>query len=84
MTDTDQGLLTGPAFTVVYTLSGLPLSVLADRVSRVHVLVSGLFFWAILMCTSYFVEELWQLILVRMLLGVGGFSGGFFLLIRRF
>ena len=55
-----QGLVTGPAFTVVYTLSGIPLSWLADRWSRVYVVLIGLGVWtAVTMCIA-FAQEFYQ------------------------
>jgi MFS transporter, Spinster family, sphingosine-1-phosphate transporter len=67
----DQGLLTGPAFTVVFTLSSLPLSILADRYTRIHVLTLGLVVWSALTAVTYVVQDFWQLLLIRMLLGIG-------------
>jgi MFS family permease len=55
-----QGLLTGPAFTVVYTLSGIPLSWLADRWNRLYVLVIGLAIWTLVTFGIALVHEFWQ------------------------
>eukprot|EP00050_Salpingoeca_kvevrii_P020745 m.102295 g.102295 ORF g.102295 m.102295 type:complete len:518 (-) comp9002_c0_seq2:55-1608(-) len=70
-TDTQQGLLTGPAFTVVFVLAGLPLSYIADHYNRKLVLLGGLCFWTLCTCLVYFVSEYYQLLLLRFFLGVG-------------
>lgn len=67
----DQGILTGPAFCAVYVLSGIPLSYLADTKSRMLVLSIGLTFWSIMVFSTGFVKETWQLYLTRMGLGIG-------------
>lgn len=69
--DEQQGLLTGPAFTVIYVVAGLPLARLADTRSRSLVLILGLVFWSAMVLLTGFVHEFWQLILLRVLLGVG-------------
>ena len=69
--DSQQGLLTGPAFTVVFTLSGIPLSWIADRHSRTWVLCWGLVAWSLVMVAVFWVQRFWQLLLLQMMLGVG-------------
>ena len=69
--DSQQGLLTGPAFTVVFTLSGIPLSWVADRRSRTWVLGCGLVAWSLVMVAVFWVQRFWQLLGLQMLLGVG-------------
>ncbi|GIS01857.1 MAG: hypothetical protein CM15mP103_04080 [Gammaproteobacteria bacterium] len=41
LTDTQIGLLLGPAFAIFYATMGLPLGWLADRKNRVKIVVSG-------------------------------------------
>ena len=69
--DAEQGLLTGPAFTVIYVLAGLPLAWLADTKSRPLVLLGGIAFWSTIMFLNGFVKTFWQLLLLRVFLGVG-------------
>jgi MFS family permease len=69
--DDQQGLLTGPAFTVVYVLAGLPLARLADTRSRPLVLVLGLTFWSAMVLVTGFTTRFWELLVLRILLGVG-------------
>ena len=50
--DTEQGLLTGPAFVIVYVITGLPLAYLADTRSRPLVLLVGVGFWSVMVFLS--------------------------------
>ena len=69
--DWEQGLLTGPAFTVIYVLAGLPLAYLADWKSRPLVLILGLSFWSLVVLLTSFTEAFWELLLLRIFLGIG-------------
>ena len=69
--DWEQGLLTGPAFTVIYVLAGLPLAYLADWKSRPLVLVLGLTFWSVMVLLTGFTNAFWQLLVLRVFLGIG-------------
>lgn len=69
--DAEQGLLTGPAFVIVYVLAGLPLAYLADTRSRSLVLLVGIGFWSVMVFLTGFVNQFWELLLLRILLGVG-------------
>ena len=71
ITDYQQGIVTGPAFTVVFVLAGLPISHLADSLSRRSILVTGLVFWSAMMVLMYTITEFWQLLILRMSLGIG-------------
>jgi len=72
--DYEQGLITGPAFTVVYVLFGLPISRIADRWSRSITLLVGLTSWSAIVLLTGFVKTFWQLLLFRILLGIGEVS----------
>src|SRR5215470_19806163 len=48
LTDTQYGLL-ATSFLFVYTLSILPLGLLADRIKRKTVVAGGITFWSIVM-----------------------------------
>jgi MFS family permease len=67
----EQGILTGPAFIVIYVIAGLPLGYLADRKSRPLVLISGFFIWSIAIILTGFVAFYWELVALRILLGIG-------------
>ena len=72
--DYEQGLITGPAFTVVYVICGLPISRIADRWSRTITLLIGLAAWSSVAFCTGFVQTFWQLLLLRIFLGIGEVS----------
>ena len=72
--DAEQGLLTGPAFIVIYVVAGLPLAWLADTRSRSLVLLIGVGFWSAVVLLTGFVRKFWELLLLRILLGIGEVS----------
>ena len=72
--DYEQGLITGPAFTVVYVVCGLPISRVADRWSRSITLLIGLATWSSVAFCTGFVQTFWQLLLLRIFLGIGEVS----------
>ena len=76
LTDTQMGLLLGPAFALVYTLLSLPIGRYADTggVRRTIVAVS-LFLWSCFTAGTAFVSSYAQLFVMRMGVGIGE-SGG--------
>ena len=61
----------GPAFTLIYVVAGLPLARLADTRSRSLVLIIGLVFWSVMVLLTGFAMVFWQLVLLRVMLGIG-------------
>ena len=68
---TSSATHSGPAFTVIYVLAGLPLARLADTRSRPLVLVLGLVFWSVMVLVTGFTTKFWELLVLRVLLGIG-------------
>jgi len=64
-------LLAGPVFIVVYTVCGIPISVLADFYNRRNLLVVGLALWSAMTLVTGFVEQYWQLVVTRFLVAIG-------------
>lgn len=62
---------TGPAFTLIYVIAGLPLARLADTRSRSLVLLVGVVFWSVMVLLTGFAQVFWQLVLLRIMLGIG-------------
>lgn len=52
-------------------LAGLPLARLADTRSRPVVLVVGLTFWSVMVLLTGFTKVFWELLLLRIFLGIG-------------
>lgn len=69
--DTEFGLLQGLAFSVVYSLLGLPLGLLADRSRRVPILIAGLALWSLATMACSLAGSFRTLFMARMLVGVG-------------
>lgn len=64
-------LLTGLAFTLFYTLAGLFMGVLADRVHRPRLIAAGLGAWTVLTAATGLVTGFAQLAALRTLTGIG-------------
>lgn len=71
ITDTQFGLLQGMAFSLVYSLLGLPLGMLSDRWHRKPILLIGLVLWSGATIASGFAHDFTQLFAARMMVGVG-------------
>ncbi|MGQ0641149.1 MAG: spinster family MFS transporter [Gemmatimonadaceae bacterium] len=71
ISDTQFSLLHGLAFAVFYTLLGLPLGRLADRVTRRTLIVAGVAGWSFMTMACGFARNFPQLFLARMGVGVG-------------
>ena len=70
LSDTLSGVL-GTAFILVYAIAGVPLGRLADRVRRTRLLAGGVAAWSLMTAASGAVVNFWQLLLVRMGVGIG-------------
>ena len=71
ISDFEYGLLHGLAFTLFYTLLGVPIARLADRRSRRTIVGVGVLFWSAMTCTCGLVRSYGGLFLARMGVGVG-------------
>jgi len=71
ISDFQYGLLHGLAFTLFYTLLGLPLGRLADRGNRRTIIAMGVLFWSLMTCACGVVRSFGGLFVARMGVGVG-------------
>lgn len=69
--DTEFGLLQGLAFSLFYSVLGLPLGMWCDRARRVPLLSLGLFLWSAATMGCAFADSFGELFVARMLVGVG-------------
>jgi MFS family permease len=76
LSDTQVGLLTGIAFSLTYSLFGVPLARIADRGNRVRLLGACLAVWSAATALAGTVTSFIQLIATRVFVGVGD-AGGF-------
>lgn len=71
ISDTQMGLLLGPAFAVLYATLGLPLGWLADRTRRTTLAAAGVALWSIATAFSGVARNFGQLLLARVGVGIG-------------
>ena len=75
LTDSELGILTGPAFALVYSLFGIPLAMLADRTSRATVITAALAVWSGFTALCGAAASFWQLFFCRLGVGLGEAGG---------
>ena len=73
--DTVLGLVSGLAFILFYSILGIPIAWLADRANRRNIIAVGLAFWSAMTALTGFVSTIWQLGVVRLLMGAGEACG---------
>lgn len=71
LSNTEFGLLTGLIFLSFYSVAGLFMGTLADRVSRTRLIALGVGFWSLLTAASGLSKGFYSLAVPRMLIGVG-------------
>lgn len=71
VSDTTLGLLSGFAFTVLFSASGLVVARVADRVDRARVITWSLATFTVATAMCGFVSGFWQLVAMRLLIGIG-------------
>lgn len=74
-TDSQLGLLGGPAFAIVYSTLALPIAWFADRRSRVGIVAGSLAVWSAFTAVCGLAGGFWTLFLSRMGVGVGEAGG---------
>jgi len=71
LTDTQISLLQGVAFAVFYTLAGLPLGRVIDRMHRPRIAAVGIALWSAMTALSGLAQNYVHLLLARMGVGIG-------------
>ncbi|QCB55518.1 MFS transporter [Sphingopyxis sp. PAMC25046] len=73
LSDTELGLLAGPAFAVFYALLGIPIARYADRegTNRVRLIALALAIWSAMTAVCGLAQNFVQLLLARIGVGVG-------------
>lgn len=75
LTDTQLGLLSGPAFALLYSTLAVPLALLADKTSRTWVITVALTVWSGFTALCGLATNFWQLFAYRVGVGVGEAGG---------
>ncbi len=71
LSDTQVGLLLGPAFAVFYVTLGYPAGILADRKSRKILIAAGISVWCLMTALCGLAKDFKQLFAARVGVGVG-------------
>lgn len=71
LTNTEIGLLNGPAFALVYATLGIPIAALADRVNRRNVIAASLAIFSAMTILCGTAAGFWQLLAARFGTGIG-------------
>ena len=70
-TDLQVGLMTGPAFTLLYATTAIPFGLLADRRSRTKIIAAGIAIWSLATVFTGFARSFWSMFIARMFVGIG-------------
>lgn len=71
LSDTQLGLLTGTAFGILYSVFGVVIGYVSDRVSRARVIALSLFAWSLMTCLCGLASSFALLLAARMGVAVG-------------
>ncbi len=71
LSNSQMGLLLGPAFVVSYVIASLPMGYFADRVNRRNILIGGVLLWNMSTFASSFARSFEMLLFLRSGVGVG-------------
>lgn len=75
LSDSELGFLLGFAFAVFYATIGIPVARVADRRSRRGVAAVSVALWSLATAASGLAQNLWQLALARVFVGIGEAGG---------
>jgi MFS family permease len=75
LSDSQLGLMGGLAFALFYTLLGIPIARLADRVNRVAIMTAALALWSLMTAMCGLTQNFAQLFMARVAVGVGEAGG---------
>jgi predicted MFS family arabinose efflux permease len=71
LTDTQVGLLGGPAFAVIYATLGIPIAILAERVNRRNIIAASMALFSVMTFVCSQAGVFWQLLAARFGTGIG-------------
>src|SRR5277367_3771306 len=75
LSDSQLGVMGGLAFALFYTLLGIPIARLADRVSRTGIMTAALALWSLMTAVCGLAGSFGQLFLARAGVGIGEAGG---------
>ncbi len=71
LSDTQLGFLTGFAFAVFYSLTSIPIALIADRTNRRNLISGALALWSGMTAVCGLAQNFWQLAVARLFVGIG-------------
>jgi len=71
LSDTQIGLITGPAFSLTYAIAAIPISKFSDRGVRVHIICGAIILWSVLTALGGFALGIITLVLSRTGVAIG-------------
>lgn len=71
LADWQLGMMTGFAFAIFYTVLGIPIARLAEKSNRPRIIAVSVAVWSAFTALSGYAQNFWQLILLRIGVGVG-------------
>lgn len=75
LSDWQLGLLSGPAFAILYSIAGVPIARLAERRSRSLILAASLSVWSLATMACGLASNYAQLLVARMAVSIGEAGG---------
>ena len=71
LTNTQYGILSGLAFIIFYSIMGVIMGAIADRVHRPKFIALGVVLWSLLTAVSGMAKNFWMLFFPRIFIGIG-------------
>jgi len=71
LTDAQMGIIQGLGFAIFYTLLGLPLARMAERMSRTRLIAASLAIFGVMVSVCASAQGFWRLLLFRVGVGIG-------------
>jgi len=71
LTDSQMGIIQGLGFAIFYTLLGLPLARMAERMSRTRIIAASLAIFGVMVSLCAAAQGFWRLLLFRIGVGIG-------------
>ena len=69
--DWQMGLVGGPMFAIMYTVMGIPIARIAERVNRVWIIAISVFVWSLMTALCGIATSFAMLLVFRVLVGIG-------------
>ncbi|HJM08966.1 MAG TPA: MFS transporter [Gammaproteobacteria bacterium] len=71
LSNTQFGILTGLAFIIFYSVMGVMMGAIADRIHRPKFMAIGVALWSLLTAATGMAKSFWMLLIPRIFIGVG-------------